>query len=380
MNHSMLRQAGISVVALITGLILIWLQLPVFAVIVSTALVSVAWYWQQQRHQQPQTDAFSEEREQLQRHLQFYEQFDNEISQIISVCRSNLKDIDSTQNDAIATLSTAFASFNDITEQQSEIVNQLVRGTGDAGDSWMSGFARRTAETLDRFVQTTVNMSAESMDLVEKVERINAAVPDVIKAMQDIDQISSQTNLLALNAAIEAARAGEAGRGFAVVADEVRALSNRSAGFSEQIQSRLKSMAEQIRSLTADIGKVASQDVTYVMESKKQVNTAIEQLLEKSEQNQSYATEIERNNQTLKNAIYDAIRGLQFGDINSQNLIFTAGTLELLEQWLKEFDKSDKQQSVDTLHRKFDEIKQWRSGRSNPVSASSMAAGDVDLF
>ena len=376
----MLRQAGISVVALITGLILIWLQLPVFAVIVSTALVSVAWYWQQQRHQQPQTDAFSEEREQLQRHLQFYEQFDNEISQIISVCRSNLKDIDSTQNDAIATLSTAFASFNDITEQQSEIVNQLVRGTGDAGDSWMSGFARRTAETLDRFVQTTVNMSAESMDLVEKVERINAAVPDVIKAMQDIDQISSQTNLLALNAAIEAARAGEAGRGFAVVADEVRALSNRSAGFSEQIQSRLKSMAEQIRSLTADIGKVASQDVTYVMESKKQVNTAIEQLLEKSEQNQSYATEIERNNQTLKNAIYDAIRGLQFGDINSQNLIFTAGTLELLEQWLKEFDKSDKQQSVDTLHRKFDEIKQWRSGRSNPVSASSMAAGDVDLF
>ena len=369
----MLRQAGISVVALITGLILIWLQLPVFAVIVSTALVSVAWYWQQQRHQQPQTDAFSEEREQLQRHLQFYEQFDNEISQIISVCRSNLKDIDSTQNDAIATLSTAFASFNDITEQQSEIVNQLVRGTGDAGDSWMSGFARRTAETLDRFVQTTVNMSAESMDLVEKVERINAAVPDVIKAMQDIDQISSQTNLLALNAAIEAARAGEAGRGFAVVADEVRALSNRSAGFSEQIQSRLKSMAEQIRSLTADIGKVASQDVTYVMESKKQVNTAIEQLLEKSEQNQSYATEIERNNQTLKNAIYDAIRGLQFGDINSQNLIFTAGTLELLEQWLKEFDKSDKQQSVDTLHRKFDEIKQWRSGRSNPVSASSMA-------
>lgn len=376
----MLRLAGFSVVALIAGLLLIWLQMPVFAVIVSTALVAGAWYWQHQQHGAPHPDVFKEEREQLQRHLQFYEQFDNEISQIISVCCSNLKDIDSTQNDAIVTLSTAFASFKDITEQQSEIVNQLVRGTGDAGDSWMSGFARSTAETLDRFVQTTVNMSAESMDLVEKVERINAAVPDVIKAMQDIDQISSQTNLLALNAAIEAARAGEAGRGFAVVADEVRALSNRSAGFSEQIQSRLKSMAEQIRSLTADIGKVASQDVTYVMESKKQVNTAIEQLLEKSEQNQNSAADIERNNQTLKSAIYDAIRGLQFGDINSQNLIFTAGTLELLEQWLKEFDKSDKQQSVDTLHRKFDEIKQWRSGRSNPVSASSMTAGDVDLF
>ena len=103
------------------------------------------------------------------------------------------------------------------------------------------------------------------MDLVGKVGSINSLMPSVIKALKDIDQIASQTNLLALNAAIGAARAGEAGRGFAVVADEVRALSNRSAGFSDQIQKMLKDIENQGKDLTGDIGSVASQDLNYVM-------------------------------------------------------------------------------------------------------------------
>jgi len=261
-----------SLISLLVGFFFVWLDFTSLSIALPVMLLAITnWWVTRQSNQTNAVNQANQEAVDVDK-SNSYQLLISELASLLSVCRSNLNDILSTQHDAIETLSAAFATLKEHTEAQSEQVDSLMQGHGDGEDSWMSQFANSTSVTLDRFVQTTVDMSAASMDLVEKVERINTAVPDVLKAMQDIDQISSQTNLLALNAAIEAARAGEAGRGFAVVADEVRALSNRSAGFSEQIQRRLKNMAEQIKALTQDIGTVASQDVSYVMESKKQVS------------------------------------------------------------------------------------------------------------
>jgi methyl-accepting chemotaxis protein len=206
------------------------------------------------------------------------------INEIVQESMSNLVAQIGIQSDAVNTLSTAFQGIKSLLEEQQKSVKNLLQDVGDDAISQsMSNFADSTYELLNRFVDTTVTMSASFMELVEKVGSISEKMPKALKALQDIDQIASQTNLLALNAAIEAARAGESGRGFAVVADEVRALSNRSAGFSLAIQTQLREIAQGIDDLKDTVSEVASQDMTYVLQVKAKMKLVSDNLIQRAE-------------------------------------------------------------------------------------------------
>lgn len=310
----------------------------------------------------------------------------SELVSALNESEQNLNDVLNVQESAVTTLSDSFLQLDSIMQQQNEHIHDLTHdssATNSDGDSYgqqMRHFATSTSVTLDRFIQSTVDMSASSMDLLQKVSKISDTMPNVMKALKDIDQIASQTNLLALNAAIEAARAGEAGRGFAVVADEVRSLSNRSAGFSESIQEQLQNIHQQIDHLTKDVGKVAAQDVTYIIDAKSDLDKALEQIVAKSESDASTLSSLDQNAVTQGEVLRSIIRGFQFSDINAQNLAFTAGVLAILQQELAPLDQVDAASLSASLHEQVVKLREHRGDARNPVSATSMDSGDTELF
>jgi len=142
-----------------------------------------------------------------------------------------------------------------------------------------------TVTSMDR-IQTQVQKSAESVkDLGEKGQQIGEIV-------QTIEDIAQQTNLLALNAAIEAARAGEQGKGFAVVADEVRKLAERSALATQEIAQLISSVRDGV-DLAVKAMNISTEEVQEGASRSKEAGEALNQIIVATEK-VSTATEDNR--------------------------------------------------------------------------------------
>lgn len=306
-----------------------------------------------------------------------------DMAKILGDCEKNLSDIFNTQTDAVTTLSEAFLNLQRLVGEQNTCITRLIQADSDSGEMYsnrMRTFADETEKSLDKFLESTEQISEGTTTILEKVNRIYDTMPTVLKALGDIDDISAQTNLLALNAAIEAARAGEAGRGFAVVADEVRALSNRSTQFSGVIKKQMENIGVQIDELTQDVRTLAAQDTSYIITAKRDIQGELDAIIVKAESDANTTNELEGISGQLDSAIGSAIRGMQFGDINGQNLTYTQEMLTIVNEQLPLLGTND----IATVKKNLEELQSSMKNRANldhnPVSASSIDAGEVELF
>ncbi|KPB77222.1 methyl-accepting chemotaxis protein [Pseudomonas cannabina pv. alisalensis] len=141
------------------------------------------------------------------------------------------------QNHEVEMAATAVTEMSAAVE---EVARNASAASEAANRSNSSALAGRTR--VDETVQAISVMVASVEDASQEVQGLAVMATDISKVLDVIRAIAEQTNLLALNAAIEAARAGEAGRGFAVVADEVRALAHRTQQSTSEIEQMISSI------------------------------------------------------------------------------------------------------------------------------------------
>ncbi|MGI0439377.1 methyl-accepting chemotaxis protein [Helicobacter himalayensis] len=155
-----------------------------------------------------------------------------------------------------------------------------------------------TSNVIQHFSQTITNDAQSQQDLVQTMHTLTQEAQNVKGVLGIINDIANQTNLLALNAAIEAARAGEHGRGFAVVADEVRKLAERTQKSLSEIDVTLNTIAQSINEVHAEIEHNAQNFQTF-MEDAQKIEESIQSVVEKIEIVNSLATDVISSSKAL---------------------------------------------------------------------------------
>jgi methyl-accepting chemotaxis protein len=202
---------------------------------------------------------------------------------------------------------TAASNASEITNQLAQAIQQ-VAGNAQAvlrESNNAASAARKGSQKVEDTLTGMQNIKQQVGASAEKVREMGSRSEQIGKIVVTINDISSQTNLLALNAAIEAARAGEAGKGFAVVADEVRKLAERSSlatsEIGELVQSIQYTVNEAVLAMEqgnkevevgVSIANEAGVALNEIMSATDRVNTEAEQAVAASEEMEASASEL----------------------------------------------------------------------------------------
>jgi methyl-accepting chemotaxis protein len=314
----------------------------------------------------------------------------NSLQQQISQIAEENRQIAGLISNAISKLTDSFQGMNQQTENEDRMLHSLI-DEDEQGQNF-GEFIRETESVLVYLADTVLKTSQESQLVMEKLEAMNGNVDGVISLLDDVKDIASQTNLLALNAAIEAARAGEAGRGFAVVADEVRKLSQKSDAFSDEISDITMSVKTTLQDALKKVSDVVTADTDMARDCKTKVGDISARMLQLNDKTQQVINGTGQVSQSIAGLVNQAVTSLQFEDMCTQlsqhinkrldTVSELAGIIEALQQAQTQPD------NLEQCRQMLADVKQRAEGLQPKIAATehksvtqqSLDSGDVELF
>ena len=373
--------------------IAVWVNAPALAII----WIAKAYIYHQHSSNSKREEKQVVDSEKLQRAISRYATgFQECVSEEIANTDHELRQLKSIVADAVQTMSNSFNNLHTLSADQSQMAYSLVTDLDGASNSGENGvnfkqFAQETDNILRFFIDHILQISKQSMEMVGVINDVGNHMAHVEKLLADVQKIADQTNLLALNAAIEAARAGEAGRGFAVVADEVRNLSKHSDKFSEEIKRVVSASKHNIQEAQSMIEVMASKDMNVTISSKASIDKMMSDITSMNSKISGNIAQLSRLSSSIETSVANAVRALQFEDMVRQLIEYLQininhfqaladevgigiGTFKTMESsiWEKELNTG--------AERLMDMKQQWRAKGAKNVMQSSMDEGDVELF
>ncbi|WP_411383155.1 methyl-accepting chemotaxis protein [Pseudomonas sp. L7] len=254
----------------------------------------------------------------------------NEVAlRVVSASNSSMLNSDEQAN---RTNSVA-AAINELGAAAQEIAGNAAQASQHASSARL--LAEEGQQVVEHNIQAMNRLSALIVSSSAHIEALNDKTVNIGQILEVITSISQQTNLLALNAAIEAARAGEAGRGFAVVADEVRNLAHRTQESAQQVQGMIEELQVGARTSveTMDQSQRHSQDgVQIANQAGERLGSVTQRIGEIDGMNQSVATATEEQTSVVESINMDINEINTLNQEGVENLQATLRACSDLEQ------------------------------------------------